>query len=99
MVNHALGQYDNEGMSWAFWSYKATHGTGSNSWGLYNPEEKLQAPNLMTDDAATIRAKWLDVRTEKSFALNPMLDRVLKANPAPRTAEPATPAANTGANP
>ena len=77
---HALSQFDKEGMNWAFWSYKATHGTGSNSWGLYNPKEKPAAPNLKTDDAATIRAKWQAIRTDQAFVLNPMLAGVLKAS-------------------
>ena len=75
--HHALKEYSASGMHWAFWSYKANHGTGSNSWGLYNPIKK-DAPNLLTDDAATIRAKWQALDTDTSYALNPMLDRVLK---------------------
>ena len=56
-------------------------------WGLYNPVAK-DAPNLLTDDADAIRAKWQAVATDRSFALNPMLDRVLQAAlkpPAPVT--------------
>ena len=76
--HHALKQYSASGMHWSFWSYKATHGTGSDSWGLYNPVKK-DAPNLLTDDAATIRSKWQAIETGKTYALNPTLDRVLKA--------------------
>jgi hypothetical protein len=84
-------------MHWAFWSYKANHGTGSNSWGLYNPVKK-DAPNLLTDDAATIRAKWQALDTDTSYALNPMLDRVLKAALKPAASGPGiTPAVS--ANP
>lgn len=75
--HHALKQYSASGMHWTLWSYKATHGTGSDSWGLYNPIKK-DAPNLLTDDAATIRAKWQTIDTDKTYALNPVLDRVLK---------------------
>ena len=75
--HHALKEYSAAGMHWSFWSYKANHGTGSNSWGLYNPIKK-DAPNLLTDDAATIRAKWQAIETGKSYALNPKLDLVLK---------------------
>lgn len=74
---HALEQYTAAGMHWTFWSYKANHGTGSDSWGLYNPIKK-DAPNLLTDDPSVIRTKWKAVRTSESYALNPMLDRVLK---------------------
>jgi aryl-phospho-beta-D-glucosidase BglC (GH1 family) len=75
--NHALKEYSASGMHWTFWSYKANHGTGSNSWGLYNPIKK-DAPNLLTDSAETIRAKWEALDTDTYYALNPMLDRVLK---------------------
>jgi aryl-phospho-beta-D-glucosidase BglC (GH1 family) len=76
--NYAFQQFNEAGMHWAFWNYKATHGTGSDSWGLFNPLKK-DAPNLLTDDAATIRAKWQATDTGASYALNPMLDRALKA--------------------
>jgi aryl-phospho-beta-D-glucosidase BglC (GH1 family) len=82
--HHALKQYSEAGMHWSFWSYKATHGTGSNSWGLYNPRKK-DAPNLLTDSAETIRAKWQAIDTDTSFALNPMLDKALKAAIKPET--------------
>jgi endoglucanase len=75
--HHALKEYSASGMHWAFWSYKANHGIGSNSWGLYNPIKK-DAPNLLMDDAAVIRSKWQALDTDTSYALNPMLDRVLK---------------------
>jgi endoglucanase len=79
---HAIEQYTASGMHWTLWSYKATHGTGSDSWGLYNPIKK-DAPNLLTDDESVIRAKWTAVRTSESFALNPMLDRVLRKTISP----------------
>lgn len=76
--HHALVKYSEAGIHWSFWSYKANHGTGTNSWGLYNPRKK-DAPNLLTDSAETIRDKWRAVDTDTSFALNPMLDKALKA--------------------
>lgn len=90
--HHALKEYSASGMHWAFWSYKANHGTGSNSWGLYNPVKK-DAPNLLTDDVATIRAKWQALDTDTSYALNPMLDRVLKAALKPEVPAAPEPAA------
>ncbi len=75
---HGLAAMNRAGMHWTLWSYKATHGTGSDSWGLFNPTGQ-DAPDLQKDDLETIRAKWKAVRTEQSFALNPMLDRVLRA--------------------
>ena len=75
--SYALQQFNAAGMHWAFWNYKATHGSGTDSWGLYNPLKK-NAPNLLTDDAATIHAKWQVTDTGSSYAINPMLERVLK---------------------
>lgn len=89
--HHALKEFSRSGIHWTFWSYKATHGTGSNSWGLYNPKKK-DSPNLLTDSAETIRAKWQAIDTDTSYALNPMLDRAIKA-----AIKPAAPAVS--ANP
>lgn len=75
--DYGLAAFNEAGLHWSFWSYKAIHGTGSDSWGIYNPIQK-GAPNLLTDDLKTIRAKWKSVETDTSFALNPMMDRVLK---------------------
>lgn len=75
---HALGIFTESGFSWTFWTYKATHGTGSDSWGLYNPITKPVAPNLATDDLETIRRKWQGNRTSGQYALNPMIEKVLR---------------------
>lgn len=80
--SHALGKFTESGFNWTFWTYKATHGTGSDSWGLYNPIKKPVAPNLATDDLETIRSKWSGNRTTDQYALNPMLERTLKSLPA-----------------
>lgn len=80
--SHALGKLTESGFHWTFWTYKATHGTGSDSWGLYNPIRKPVAPNLATDDLETIRTKWRGNRTDGQYALNPMIERSLKSLPA-----------------
>ena len=75
---YAAAQFAAHGMSWTMWSYKATHGSGSDSWGLYNPRQPLPpVPNLLTDSADTIRGKWARWSTDAAFALNPMLQRAL----------------------
>ena len=75
---HAFEAFTDNGMSWVFWNYKATHGTGSDSWGLYNPRSPApQKPDLQKDSAETIRAKWATWGTAESFEINPMLARVL----------------------
>jgi endoglucanase len=76
--HHALKEFSAAGIHWTFWTYKANHGTGTNSWGLYNPVKK-DAPDLLADDATTIQAKWQALDTDTSYALNPMIDRAVKA--------------------
>lgn len=79
--SHALGKFTESGFSWTFWTYKATHGTGSDSWGLYNPIKKPAAPNLATDDLETIRSKWRSNGTGQHYALNPMIQKTLSQLP------------------
>ncbi len=63
-----------QGMSWTMWSYKAAHGTGNDSWGLYNPRAPMPpTPNLRTDSAKVIRRDWQKWSTARSFAINSML--------------------------
>jgi len=74
---YAIKQYAANQMSWTTWSYKATHGSGSDSWGLYNPRKPFPPkPNIQTDSAEDIREKWSSWSTEEAFAINPMLERV-----------------------
>jgi endo-1,4-beta-mannosidase len=75
---HAITQYDKAGMSWTFWSYKATHGTGTDSWGLYNPIKPPAPPNLATDDLETIRTRWSGNGTTEGFQLNPMIEKAIR---------------------
>jgi len=75
---YAVEKFSAAGMSWSAWTYKATHGSGDDSWGIYNPRDPKPAkPNLQTDSADEIRQKWAAWRTDKSFAINPMLRRAL----------------------
>jgi hypothetical protein len=65
-------------MSWTEWSYKATHGSGSDSWGIYDRiPSPPPIPNLQTDSAATIASDWAAWTTDNAFALNPMLEAAL----------------------
>ncbi len=75
---YAAEKFSTAGMNWSVWTYKATHGTGDDSWGVYNPRNpKPEKPNLQTDSAAEIRRKWSQWTTAKSFAINPVLKRAL----------------------
>jgi aryl-phospho-beta-D-glucosidase BglC (GH1 family) len=74
----AAQRYSSNGMSWCTWSYKAIHGGGSDSWGVYDPKNPWPAkPNIQTDSASAIITKWLQWDTPGHFAYNPMLRRTL----------------------
>ncbi len=78
---YAFQQFDNNNISWSFWSYKATDGTASSqdSWGLYDPINNLTVPNIQTVQASTISQDWTDVTTSSYFGINTMLQSALQA--------------------
>jgi endoglucanase len=65
--------YNNGGLSWTMWSYKATDGLIPDSWGFYDPTHWATTPNISTDSAATIAADWQQWATPTTFALNTSL--------------------------
>ncbi len=78
---YALQAYDAAGLSWTEWTYK-NKGGGTDSWGVYTTIESKAPPipNLTTDPAETIRAKWKMWSTGTGgFALNPMLGPIFKS--------------------
>lgn len=78
---YALQKYNNAGLSWTIWSYK-NKASDTNSWGVYTtlPGKSPPVPNLASDSAQDIRAKWKAWETsDDTFALNPMLGPVLSA--------------------
>ena len=74
---YVINDFNNAGMSWSVWSYKATHGTGTDSWGLYNPTGKATVPNIVTTSSSTIASDWSGWTTSNAFAINPMLSTVV----------------------
>jgi len=62
--------YNNAGLSWSMWSYKATDGLVPDSWGWYDPTFWPTTPNISTDSAATISADWQQWKTTSSFGVN-----------------------------
>jgi endoglucanase len=78
---YALAQYDEHGLSWTMWTYK-NKASGTNSWGVYTtiPGKAPPVPNLATDSADEIKAKWQAwATTPETFAKNPMLEPLLQA--------------------
>lgn len=66
----SISAYDNAGLSWSMWSYKATSGLVPNGWGWYDPTSWKTTPNISTDSAATISADWQQWKTSAAFGLN-----------------------------
>jgi aryl-phospho-beta-D-glucosidase BglC (GH1 family) len=67
---NVLNTYNNAGLSWSMWAYKATHGLVPDSWGLYDPTFWPTTPNISTDSAATIASNWKQWRTTLAFGRN-----------------------------
>ena len=62
--------YNNAGLSWTMWSYKATHGLIPDSWGWYDPTYWPTTPNISTDSSSTISNDWQQWKTTTSFGAN-----------------------------
>jgi endoglucanase len=65
--------YNNAGLAWTMWAYKATDGLIPDSWGFYDPTFWATTPNITTDPAATISADWQQWTTPATFAQNTSL--------------------------
>lgn len=62
--------WNNAGLSWTMWAYKATDGLNPDSWGWYDPSFWPTTPNISTDSQATITADWAQWTTTNAFSLN-----------------------------
>ena len=69
--DYSISAYDQAGMNWSMWAYKATAGLVPNGWGWYDPTYWPTTPNLKADSAAAIVNDWTQWRTTTSFGINP----------------------------
>jgi endoglucanase len=65
--------YNNAGLAWTMWAYKATDGLIPDNWGFFDPTFWAATPNITTDSAATISADWQQWTTPATFAQNTSL--------------------------
>ena len=77
---YGIEKFNENGISWTTWSYKTTHGSNNDSWGLYDLKSGQVAPAvpaLETDSYEEIMEKWGMWSTENAFELNTMLAATL----------------------
>ncbi len=70
---YMVNDFNNDGMSWSIWTYKATAG---GAWGYYSLKSSPPVPNVYTDSSATIASDWQQFTTANAFALNSKLGGV-----------------------
>lgn len=68
--DYSINDYNNAGISWSMWAYKATAGLLPNGWGWYDPTNWPNTPNVSTDTAAKIASDWQQWQTTTSFGQN-----------------------------
>ncbi|WP_263366901.1 cellulase family glycosylhydrolase [Edaphobacter bradus] len=66
----SVNAWNQAGLSWTMWAYKATHGLNPDSWGFYDPSYWPPTPNISSDSSSTIAADWQQWATTNSFTLN-----------------------------
>ena len=70
---YMVNDFNNDGISWAIWTYKARAG---GAWGYYHLTANPPIPNVYTDSASTIQSDWQQWTTSQSFGLNGALGGV-----------------------
>lgn len=68
--NDCISLYNNDGLNWTMWAYKATDGLNPNSWGWYDPSFWETTPNIDTASESTILSDWAQWQTSVSFTQN-----------------------------
>jgi endoglucanase len=68
--DYSINDYNNAGISWTMWAYKAAQGLIPDGWGWYDPASLPPTPNVSTDSAATILNDWQQWETTNSFEQN-----------------------------
>jgi hypothetical protein len=67
---YSINDYNNAGMSWTMWAYKAIHGLVPDGWGWYDSTWMPATPNISSDSAATIYNDWQQWQTPSAFGQN-----------------------------
>jgi endoglucanase len=68
--DYSINDYNNDGISWTMWAYKASNGLVPNGWGWYDPTYWPPTPNISSDSSSTISSDWQQWRTTTSFGVN-----------------------------
>ena len=62
-----VNDFNNAGLSWTMWTYKARAG---GAWGYYSLKNNPPIPNVYNDSASTIANDWQQWTTSNAFQLN-----------------------------
>lgn len=85
-----IAAWNRAGISWIFWTYKTTTGTGASHWGLYTANgtdgppgyggsPDLGKPNLESDSANQIAQNWESWTTNREFHKNSLVSDPIDA--------------------
>src|SRR6266478_3538834 len=76
---YAVTQFNQNGISWATWAYKAINGTVGDSWGIYDPisSGSPSKPNIQSDSSSTISNDWAQWKTATAFGITSYLKQYL----------------------
>ena len=67
---YMVNDFNNAGLSWSVWTYKARAGGG---WGYYTLTGNPPIPNIYTNSTSTIASDWQQWTTSAAFTLNSAL--------------------------
>lgn len=70
---YSINDYDNAGLSWSMWSYKAANALNPTFWGYFGPTFMPPTPNITAASAATIKSDWQQWTTTNAFTKNMLL--------------------------
>ena len=70
VYDYSTNAYDQAGMSWTMWAYKATDGLLPDGWGWYDPTYWPATPNISTSTPTQILSDWSQWKTTTSFGEN-----------------------------
>jgi aryl-phospho-beta-D-glucosidase BglC (GH1 family) len=79
--NYSASAYNNAGINWTVWTYKAADGLLPDAWGWYDPTYWPATPNISSDSASAIASDWHHWLTSAAFGQNTSIAFPPNTNP------------------